>query len=197
MSVPLIPSKRIPKQFDDWASRRHLTSIALVATMALIAFPIIGWPSVLRLPAVVAPAIILALFVVKPWNWTDGEWKSVEQWRPQRRVIALVLLAVGILLFWLIVTRFWSAEINAVDFTVYFDRPCYQTIYNRRALLVETADVASFSNRSELAVHAFWSMLPICALYAIHPTPYWLLMVSVVAVAAGAMYMFRVATVLG
>jgi hypothetical protein len=33
-----------------------------------------------------------------------------------------------LLLSWIVLTRFQSGEINGVDFTVYFDRPCFQTL---------------------------------------------------------------------
>jgi len=123
----------------------------------------------------------------------ESRWNAIERWQPGTRAITIAATALALLLFWLVLTRFRSGEINAVDFSVYFDRPCYQTIYRARPLFVETADIPSFSNRSELAVHAFWAMFPICAPYAIYLTPYWLLIISIVAVVAGAVHVFRIA----
>jgi uncharacterized membrane protein len=123
-------------------------------------------------------------------------WRAVEAWVPSRRGIAAGALVLGVLLFWFVLTRFRSASINAVDFTVYFDRPCFQTVHGR-PLFVETADVPSFSQRSELAVHAFWGMLPLCALYALSATPLWLLTISVIAVVAGSVHVLRVMRHLG
>ena len=106
------------------------------------------------------------------------------------------VLATALVLFWIVLTRFESGSINAVDFTVYFDRPCIQTIHGH-PLFVETADAPAFSQRTELAVHAYWAMLPICGLYWIHPTPQWLLAISVVSVVAGAIYILRIVGLTG
>ena len=51
--------------------------------------------------------------------------------------------------------------------------------------------------RSQLAVHSFWAMFPICASYVIYATPYWLLGVSVFAVIACAIFLSRIAEALG
>jgi hypothetical protein len=99
-------------------------------------------------------------------------------------------------LFWIVLTRFRSADINGVDFTVYFDRPCAQTAL-RRPLLVESADNLDLANRSLLQVHAFWSLVPICLLYAIHPSPMWLLALSVIPICVGAVYVCRIMQRLG
>ena len=74
-------------------------------------------------------------------------------------------------LAWIVITRFRSGDINAVDFTVYFDRPIYQTAHGR-LLFVETADLADFSHRSQFAVHAYYNLLLVAPLslliYAAH-----------------------------
>jgi uncharacterized membrane protein len=177
-----VPSARLP-----------LISTVFVVAAVLVAAPIIGWPPVVRLPAVVVPGIVVAVLAWRPWQWDESRWNAIERWQPGTRAITIAATALALLLFWLVLTRFRSGEINAVDFSVYFDRPCYQTIYRARPLFVETADIPSFSNRSELVVHAFWAMFPICAPYAIYPTPYWLLIISIVAVVAGAVRVFRIA----
>ena len=53
------------------------------------------------------------------------------------------------MLFWYVLTRFQSGQINAIDFTIYYDRPCYQTVQGR-PLFVEVSDTIGFSDRSEL-----------------------------------------------
>jgi hypothetical protein len=40
-----------------------------------------------------------------------------------------------------------SGEINGVDFTIYFDRPCFQTLQGH-PMIVETADYPRYSNLS-------------------------------------------------
>ena len=155
-----------------------------------------GWLPLVRLSAVLVPALVLVLAVLRPWHWDESQWRAVEAWVPSRRDIAAGALVLGVLLFWFVLTRFRSASINAVDFTVYFDRPCFQTVQGR-PLFVETADVASFSQRSAFAIHAFWGLVPLCYLYALNATPLWLLTISVIAVVAGAVHVLRVMRYLG
>lgn len=157
----------------------------------LVASPLIRWPPVLRLGVLLVPTLTLAVAMARPWRWSAAEWATLDRWRPSNRAAACAAVAAGFVLFWLVLTRFQSGEINAVDFTVYFDRPCFQTIHGK-ALFVETADVPGFSWRSELAVHAFWIMPAIAQLYRLHATPLWLLGLSAVAVVAGALYVFRI-----
>ena len=157
----------------------------------LVAAPLVGWPPVLRLPAVLAVALLVAIVGARPWRWSVEEWKRIDLTVPSTATLAWCALAAGLVIFWIVLTRFQSGEINAVDFTVYFDRPCFQTIQHR-PLFVETADVPSFSWRSELTVHAFWAMLAVAQLYRLHATPYWLLALAVVSVAAGATHVLRI-----
>ncbi|MPZ18036.1 MAG: DUF2079 domain-containing protein [Luteitalea sp.] len=171
--------------------RAALATIALVVVVVLVGAPLVGWPPVVRLPVVVAPALVLALLVVRPWRWRETELRALDRWEPRGRVVLFAALIAGLVLFWLVLTRFQSGAINAVDFTVYFDRPCFQTLQGR-PLYVETADAPGFSHRSELAVHAYWGMLPVCSVYALYPSPLWLLALSVIAVVAGGVHVRRI-----
>src|SRR5262249_27791714 len=51
--------------------------------------------------------------------------------------------------------------------------------------------------RSELADHAYWGMLAVCSLYAVHPSPMWLHLVSALAVVMGAVGVLRVLQCVG
>jgi len=106
--------------------------------------------------------------------------------------VLVAATAIGILLFWIVFTRFQNGSINAVDFTVYFDRPLFQTSRGR-VLFVETSDQPAYSQLSHLAVHAYWVLLPLSALYWVYATPLWLLFLSVVAVVAGGIHILRIA----
>src|SRR5687768_14698249 len=143
-----------------------LGAIGILVVMVLVGAPLLGWPAVVRLPAVLVPALLLAVAVARPWRWGERELDAADRWTPAPRVVRTAAAVAGLLLFWLVMTRFYSGQINAVDFTVYFDRPCYQTVQGR-PLFVETSDDARFSNRGELADHAYWAMFPLCAVYAI------------------------------
>ena len=173
-----------------------LGAIAAIALIILVGAPLVGWPAVVRLPAVLVPALTLGVLAMRPWRWRDSKVKAVDQWTPAPRVVWAGATVGGLLLFWIVMTRFYSGEINAIDFTVYFDRPCYQTVQGH-PLLIETSDEARFSNRGELADHAYWAMFPLCSLYAIHSSPVWLLAISVVAVVAGAVYTGRIVQLVG
>jgi uncharacterized membrane protein len=173
-----------------------LSGIAALAIFVLVGAPLVGWPGVVRLPAVLVPAVVLGVLVVRPWRWDHARLQALDQWFPSPRVVWLGAAAAGALLFWIVITRFYSGDINAVDFTVYFDRPCYQTVQGH-PLYIEASDDARFSNRGELSDHAYWAMFPICALYAIHPGPEWLLAISVLAVVLGASHILHIVGRLG
>ena len=172
-----------------------LAAIGLVVIVVLIAAPLAGWPRVVRLPAILVPALLLALAVVPRGHWRDSPLLRPE-WQPSRRLIWSAAAVIGGLLFWYVLTRFRSGEINAIDFTIYYDRPCYQTVHGR-PLFVETSDTPGLSNRSELADHAYWGMLIVCAPYAVYPSPLWLHAISVIAIVAGGLHVLRIAQRLG
>src|SRR5262249_10734429 len=148
--------------------RAGLTAIACAAIAMLVVPPISGWPPTVRASAVLAPAIALALLPLRPWRWRASDWDALEAWQPSTRIVGSGALVVFLLLFWPVLTRFQSGDINAIDFTTYFDRPCLQTIHGR-PMFVETAETLVRSYRSQFSVHAEWAMLPVCAVYAIHP----------------------------
>ena len=149
----------------------------------------------MRLPAILVPALLLALAVVPRSPWRDSPLLRPE-WQPSRRQVWSAAAVIGGLLFWYLLTRFRSGEINAIDFTIYYDRPCFQTVHGR-PLFVETSDTPGLSNRSELADHAYWGMLVACAPYAVYPSPLWLHALAVLAIVAGGLHVLRIAQRLG
>ena len=170
--------------------RLRLAAIGAAVVLVLVAAPLVGWPRVIRLPAVIVPALLLAVVVLRP-SGTDNSVLVAPGWQPSRRAVWTGLGVVTLLLFWYVLTRFRSGEINAIDFTVYYDRPCFQTVHGR-PLLVETSDTPSLSGRTELADHAYWGMLLVCAPYALAPSPLWLHALSAIAVGAGALHILRI-----
>jgi uncharacterized membrane protein len=168
----------------------------LAAVVALVVPPLVGWPGVVRLPAILFPAFVIAVLVVRPWRLRGPDAHAWQTWEPSTRVVWFSALIVGAVLFWCVLTRFRSGEINAVDFTVYFDRPAFQTLHGR-PMFVETSDVPAFSQASAFGIHAYWAMLPLSLLYALAATPLWLLALSVVAVVAGAAHVLRIMRRLG
>jgi uncharacterized membrane protein len=165
--------------------------LGLVICSAFVLFPLIGRLPVVRAAPILLFGLIVIAVVSRPWSWTEAEWSAVGNWNPSRRVIRLGGIVVGLTLFWFVLTRFQSGEINAIDFTVYYDRPTFQT-WQGRPSFVESADDPIRAYRSYFAVHAHWVMLPLSAFYLVWATPFWLLALSVVAVVAGAICTLRI-----
>ena len=172
------------------------TVLGLLVSSAFVVLPVIGRPPVVRPAPILLFALIVIAAVSGPWRWTEAEWSAVANWNPSRRVIHAGALVVGLVLFWFVLTRFQSGEINAIDFTVYYDRPTFQTLQGRPAF-VESADDPIRAFRSYFAVHAHWVMLPLAAFYLVWATPLWLLALSVAAVVLGAICTLRIVQHIG
>ena len=164
---------------------------AAAAVIILVGAPLFGWVPLIRLPALLLPPLLVALASARPWRWSAREVEAIAAWTPSPRTVRIATLATAAVLTWIVLTRFRSGDINAVDFTVYFDRPIYQTAHGR-LMYVETADLPDFSHRSQFAVHAYYNLLIAAPLYRIAATPYWLLALSVAAVVLGAFHAFRI-----
>ena len=167
------------------------TLLGLVIFSVFLVFPLIGRPPVVRAAPILLFALVVIAAVVRPWKLSEAEWSAAGDWNPSVRVIQVSAVVIGLTLFWFVLTRFQSGEINAVDFTVYYDRPSFQTL-SGRPLFVESADDPIRAYRSYFAVHAHWIMLPLAVLYLMWATPLWLLALSVVAVVVGAVYTLRI-----
>ena len=141
-------------------------------------------------------ALLVILVVARPWTWASETWAAIGDWNPTRRVVRVTAVVIGLLVFWFVLTRFRSADINAVDFTVYYERPNFQTLQGH-PLYVESADDPLRAYRSLFAIHAHWIMLPLALFYAVWASPLWLLALSVVAVVAGAIYTLRIGQSIG
>jgi uncharacterized membrane protein len=169
------------------------TTAALIglAVVSFVVPPLIGWPSVTRVSPILLAAGVVPVLVLRPWKWTDVEWGLLDDWVPSTRLVWLGAGILGGVVFWFVLCRFRSGEINAIDFTVYYDRPSFQTLLGR-PLYIESAADPLLAYRSNFAVHAHWVMLPLAGLYLLSATPLWLLALSVVAVVAGAVHTLRI-----
>jgi uncharacterized membrane protein len=177
---------------------RTLSSLGLAVTVlsgaiasAFVILPLVGWPPVIRVAPILLFAVLVLLLSLQPWKWSDAKWAALADWNPSRRMVWVTAGATALILFWFVLTRFRSGEINAIDFTVYYDRPCFQTLLGR-PLYVESADDPTRAYRSYFSVHAHWVMLPLAVFYLVWPGPLWLLALSVCAVVAGAVYTMRI-----
>ncbi len=178
------------------AVRSPLIAIALVEIAAFVLLPLAGWPAVTRVSLVLLAGVLLGLALVRPWRCHLSQLATLAEWAPSSRTVWTAACVIGFVLFWFVLTRFRSGEINAVDFTVYYDRPAFQTLQGR-PMFVETADDVLRAQQTYFSVHAHWAMLPLSLLYAIHATPLWLLAVSVIAVVAGAVNVLRIVQRMG
>jgi uncharacterized membrane protein len=171
-------------------------TLGIACVAAFVGLPLVGGASVVRVAPILLFALIATLLAARPWTWSGDQWTDVAEWEPSDGVVRWAAVAVGLIVFWFVLTRFRSGGINAIDFTVYYDRPIYQTLLGR-PLYVESADDPLRAYRSYLGVHAHWVMLPLAALYFIAATPLWALALSVVAVIVGAIYTLRIVQLTG
>ena len=167
------------------------TVLGAVVLLAFVFFPFVGRPPVVRIAPILLFWMIVTALTSRPWRWSDGDWAAVANWNPSPRVLRTAAVLVGLTIFWFVLARFRSGDINAIDFTVYYDRPNFQTLLGN-PLFIESGDDPVRAYRSYLAVHAHWIMLPMAVFYLVWATPLWLLGLSVVAVVAGAIYTFRI-----
>src|SRR4051812_37330914 len=171
--------------------RLAVAGTAAAAAIILVGAPLFGWVPLIRLPALLLAPLMVAVLAARPWRWSARELDAIAAWTPSPRTVRIATLVTGAVIGWVVVTRFCSGDINAVDFTVYFDRPIYQTAHGR-LMFVETSDLLDFSYRSQFAVHAYYNLLLLAPLYWLAATPYWLHSLSVVAVVLGAFHTFRI-----
>jgi hypothetical protein len=178
------------------ALRPGRVTLCVAIAGSLVAAPLIGWPPTLRLSVVLGFGGLIATIIARPWEWKEDRWHRVAAYEPSPVATAAGAVGAAVLLFWMVLTLFEGGRINAVDFTVYFDRPLYQTIHGR-PLYVETTDDPVFEYRTHLGVHAYWVLLPLSVLYKVHATPLWLLALSAIAAVAGSVYVVRIGRQVG
>ena len=179
-------------------STTRLTAAALGALIAamFVIQPLTGWLPLVRVAPVFLAALLVIVLVARPWTSSREEWDAVGNWNPSPRTVRVAAVIVGLVVFWFVLSRFQSGDINAIDFTVYYERPNFQTLHGR-ALYVESADDPLRAYRSLFAVHSHWIMLPLALFYAVWASPLWLLALSVVSVIAGALYTLRIVQRIG
>jgi uncharacterized membrane protein len=168
----------------------------LLFAVVVIASPLVGWPRTLRGSAVIGVPMLLTLLSARPWTWREEDWHRLASFEPSRRQVAIGATLVGLFLIWVVVTLFRGGHINGVDFTIYFDRPLYQTAHGR-PLFVESTDDPTFEYVTHLGVHAYWILIPLAGIYVIWPSPYWLLVLSAMSVTAGSLYVLRIGRLAG
>lgn len=84
--------------------RRLPLAICGTGALVLVAAPLLGWPALIRLPAVALPALILLWLTLRPWRWTESQRDALSKWQPSRRLVCLSAVGTG-LLHWFVLTR--------------------------------------------------------------------------------------------
>ena len=171
--------------------RRMAVGLGGIVAAAFVVLPLTGSVPVVRVGPILLFFLLALIGVARPWRWTSGDWNAADEWKPSAGVIRLGAVITGLTLCWFLLTRFRSGEINAIDFTVYYDRPNFQTAIGN-LLFVESGDDPMRSWRTYLSVHAHWAMVPLALFYLVLPSPLWTLTLSVFAVVAGAVYSLRI-----
>jgi uncharacterized membrane protein len=170
---------------------RMAVGLGGIVAAAFVVLPLAGRVPVVRVGPILLFYLLVLIAVARPWRWTSDDWNTVDAWQPSSGVVRIGAVIAGLTLCWFVLTRFRSGEINAIDFTVYYDRPNFQTAIGN-LLFVESGDDPVRSWRTYLAVHAHWVMVPLALFYLVWPSPLWTLTLSVFAVVAGAVYSMRI-----
>lgn len=97
------------------------------------------------------------------------------------RALALACIAFCV---WTTASKFLSFEVNAWDFSLYFDRPLERTLHGQILY-------SDFLGSSTLAAHSDLALLLFIPLYSIHASPWWLVIGQGAIVAAATMAAFR------
>lgn len=151
-------------------------------------------------------AIITSLFVLTaPWTFGPVSVKRLELILPvwlillllprfrallrsdvrlSRKTLLIALIIVFTFLLRATVTKWHALEVNAWDFSLSFDRPIERTIHGE---LLWSDDL----RKSMLDVHCNWLLLAFVPLYALLPSPWWLIVAQAGAIAAAVAVLFR------
>jgi uncharacterized membrane protein len=172
---------------EPGACPRGLRRLGLAIALFLAAFVAtapwtIAGKAVGRLSVPIAVSLLAlagGLACRRPWRtWALDALRNGE-FRLGRRGLLLAGLIVAGFVGRVTVAKFDALEVNAWDFSLYFDRPVEATLHG--ALLH-----SDFLGTSALADNASFLMLGFVPLYAIRATPLWLVLAPAAAI-AGAM----------
>jgi uncharacterized membrane protein len=164
----------------------RLLRYTLAAAVGGVALFVAGAPWSLaghniRLTVPLAVAVIVVMLAAA----RDGglrAWAEAEVHLPPW-AIAAGALCVSLFLLRIAAAQYQSLHVNAWDFSVYFDRPLERTTHGQ---LLWSAELRS----ATLAAHADWVVLLFVPLYALHPSPWWLIAGHALALALGCVAAF-------
>ena len=150
-------------------------------------------------------AIITALFVLTgPWTFGPVSVRHLERILPvwlilllhpriralfrgevrlSRKTLILGLIIVFAFLLRVTVSKWQALEVNAWDFSFASDRPIESTVHGR---FLWSEDLG----KPMLTVHCNWLLLAFVPLYALFPSPWWLLIAQAGAIAAAVAALF-------
>lgn len=151
-------------------------------------------------------AVVTALFVITaPWTFGSVSVRHLEHILPvwlilllhprfrallradvrfSRRTLTFALIIVFLFLLRVTVSKWQALEVNAWDFSFASDRPIERTV---RGQFLWSEDLG----KPMLTVHCNWLLLAFVPLYALVPSPWWLLIAQAVAIAAAVAALFH------
>jgi uncharacterized membrane protein len=129
---------------------------------------------------------LLLLLAARP-DEARAAWEGLlrGEFRASRLAVTIFAVACFVFLLRICVAHFLALNVNAWDFSIYFDRPLERTVHGDFLY-------SDFLGRSTLSAHADFILLAFVPLYAVHATPYWLVGGQAVAVTLGAVCGFAV-----
>lgn len=161
-----------------WAGASLLTLFVLTAPWH------VGSREVGRLSVALGAALVVAAVIALP-GWSEVRRLLQAQWRVSREAMFLGVALIVLFLVRITIAEFLSLNVNAWDFSLYFDRPLERTVHGQLLF-------SDYFGRATLAAHADFILLLFAPLYAIHPSPYWLVIGQAVILGAGCAASFAV-----
>ncbi|MCU1244928.1 MAG: putative rane protein [Acidobacteria bacterium] len=154
---------------------------AVAAAVGGVALFVAGAPwslagHTIRLTVPLALAVIVVMLAAAKQGGLRA-WAEREVHLPPR-AIAAGAVCVALFLLRIAAAQYQSLQVNAWDFSIYFDRPLERTTHGQ---LLWSPELGS----ATLAAHADWVVLLFVPLYALHPSPWWLVAAHALVLAGG------------
>jgi uncharacterized membrane protein len=140
-----------------------------------------------RLTAPLAAALLLAALGLAwgPWRRAAAARLRARAAPLSHRAIAAAALVAGLVLLRILFARWQALSLSAWDTTIYYDRPVAETLRGR-FFFCDLLGISTFGNHVTAILFAF------VPLYALWPSPLWMLAAEAMALAAAAAAAFLV-----
>jgi hypothetical protein len=154
--------------------RAALVAMAIVAGFVATA----PWHIAAREVGRVSVALVIAGIIFVAMAWRQLLVLLSIEYRASTVTIVFASACVALFLLRVTTAQFLSLNVNAWDFSIYFDRPLERTVHGQLLF-------SDYLGTSTLAAHADFITLLFAPLYAVHPSPWWLVAGQALVLAAG------------